>query len=117
MRHELTVLPDAEAVARGAAEHLAARIRRAVAERGASSVAISGGRTPWAMLAELRALPEIPWAALRVYQVDERLAQAGIDQVGCSCRSASALGPNPGSPHRPRVATRRPMPCSAPPRG
>lgn len=77
MRHDLTVLPDAEAVARGAAEHLAARIRRAVAERGASSVAISGGRTPWAMLAELRALPEIPWAALRVYQVDERLAPAG----------------------------------------
>ena len=79
MQHELTVLRDADAVARAAAMHLAARVRAAAAERGGGAIAISGGRTPWAMLAVLAGLPpgQVPWRDLVLFQVDERLAPAG----------------------------------------
>lgn len=77
MEHELRVLPDADAVAAGAAELIAQRARRAVDERGAFTIAVSGGRTPWRMLALLRGLPDVPWPATRVFQVDERIAPSG----------------------------------------
>ena len=76
MHHELRVLPDATAVADAAAEVIAGRVRDAVAERGTAAIAVSGGRTPWAMLATLRDLPagQVPWRELVVFQVDERVA-------------------------------------------
>jgi 6-phosphogluconolactonase len=39
-------------------------------------MAVSGGHTPWVMLSML-AKEEIPWAAVHVFQVDERIAPAG----------------------------------------
>lgn len=72
----LEVLPDAEAVARRAAEVIAACARRVVAERGAFTLALSGGRTP-ARMVELLAGEEVPWQAVTVYQVDERIAPYG----------------------------------------
>lgn len=94
MQHELTVLPDAEAVARAAADHLAARARWAVAERGASAVAISGGRTPWAMLDVLAGLPRgrVPWRDLVLFQVDERLAPDGSPERNLSHITAELAG-------------------------
>ncbi|HEX6886835.1 MAG TPA: 6-phosphogluconolactonase [Candidatus Nanopelagicales bacterium] len=79
MRHALQVLPDAEAVARAAALHLAERARAAVAHHGRCAIAVSGGRTPWRMLEALVALPagQVPWPDLVVHQVDERVAPAG----------------------------------------
>lgn len=79
MHHELRVLPDATAVADAAAEVIAGRVRDAVAERGTAAIAVSGGRTPWAMLATLRDLPagQVPWRELVVFQVDERVAAEG----------------------------------------
>jgi 6-phosphogluconolactonase len=73
MRHDLQVLPDDDAVARAGAEYVAARARSAVADHGRFSFAVSGGRTPWAMFAELTTR-DVPWSSVIVYQVDERVA-------------------------------------------
>ncbi len=70
------VLPDAEAVAQAGARYIAARARGAVAEQGRFLLAVSGGRTPWAMLRALAA-EDVPWAAVHVFQVDERVAPPG----------------------------------------
>lgn len=72
----IEVLPDAGAVARRAAEVVAEHARVAVAQRGEFTLALSGGRTPWKMLAELEHL-ELPWERTLIYQVDERIAPAG----------------------------------------
>ena len=39
-------------------------------------MAVSGGKTPWAMLRAL-ADEEVPWPSVHVFQVDERIAPAG----------------------------------------
>jgi len=70
------VLPDADAVARRAAAVIAAEARAATAARGRFVMAVSGGHTPWLMLREL-ANEEVPWKAVHVVQVDERVAPAG----------------------------------------
>lgn len=73
---QMEIFPDANAVARAAAEIIAADARAAVNTRGQYSLAVSGGRTPWIMLRAL-ADEDVPWQALRLYQVDERLAPEG----------------------------------------
>ena len=45
----------------------------AVAASGSFHFAVSGGHTPWAMFAEL-ATQTVPWEAVVIYQVDERVA-------------------------------------------
>lgn len=73
---KIQVFDDAEAVAKAAAQTIAAAAKSAVAARGKFIMAVSGGRTPWQMLREL-AHEEVPWAAVHVFQVDERIAPAG----------------------------------------
>jgi len=73
---ETRILADADTVAREAARLIAAEARAAVAARGRFVVAFSGGRTPWQML-RLLAGEDLPWAAVHVVQVDERVAPAG----------------------------------------
>ena len=73
---KLEVLADADAVARRAAAHIAAASRAALAARGRFVLAVSGGRTPWPMLRAL-ADQDVPWSAVHVFQVDERVAPAG----------------------------------------
>ena len=72
----ITVLADADAVAREAASIIAAEARAAVAARGRFIVAVSGGHTPWRMLRAL-AGEDVPWKGVHVAQVDERVAPAG----------------------------------------
>jgi 6-phosphogluconolactonase len=67
---------DADAVAERAAALVAAQARVAVATRGAFVVAVSGGHTPWQMLRAL-AGEDVPWEAVHLVQVDERVAPAG----------------------------------------
>ena len=55
---------------------MAAEARAAVAARGRFIVAVSGGHTPWQMLRAL-ADEDVPWNAVHVVQVDERIAPAG----------------------------------------
>jgi 6-phosphogluconolactonase len=76
VQHELEVAPDAAAVAARAATYVAALAREAVAARGRFTFAVSGGRTPWAMFAEL-AREDVPWADVELFQVDERVAPEG----------------------------------------
>lgn len=73
---EIDILPDADSAARRAAAVIAAECRRTVAARGRFVFAVSGGTTPWQMLRHL-AGEDVPWAAVRVAQVDERVAPDG----------------------------------------
>ena len=50
---EIKVLADAGAVARAAAQIVAAEGRAAIAARGRFIMAVSGGRTPWEMMRAL----------------------------------------------------------------
>ena len=72
----LEVLDTAEAVARRAADIIAEEARKAAAARGRFVVAVSGGHTPWVMLRALAA-SDVPWPAVHIVQVDERVAPAG----------------------------------------
>ena len=73
---KMEILGDADAVARRAAAIVAEEARAAVAARGRFLVAVSGGRTPWQMLRAL-AGEQVPWNAVHLFQVDERVAPAG----------------------------------------
>jgi 6-phosphogluconolactonase len=72
----IEVLDTAESVARRAAAIIAEEARNAVAARGRFVLAVSGGHTPWVMLRAL-GTEKLPWAAIHVVQVDERVAPAG----------------------------------------
>jgi 6-phosphogluconolactonase len=50
--------------------------REAVADHGSFSLGVSGGRTPWRMLALLSDMP-LPWEQTQMFQVDERVAEPG----------------------------------------
>jgi len=67
---------DAESAAREAAKLIAEEARLAAATRGSFVMAVSGGKTPWVMLGYL-AREDVPWNAVHVVQVDERVAPAG----------------------------------------
>ena len=75
MALEVEVLPDAAAVARRGAALVSECAAAAIGERGRFTFAVSGGRTPWAMFAELA--DRLPWASVSIYQVDERVAPDG----------------------------------------
>ena len=62
--------------AQAAALQLAASAREAISVRGVFIMALSGGRSPHAMLAAF-AKADLPWAQVRIFQVDERVAPAG----------------------------------------
>jgi 6-phosphogluconolactonase len=72
----LEVLPGEDAVARRAADIVAASAREAIEARGRFTFAVSGGRTPWAMFRDL-AHEDVPWGKVGIWQVDERIAPDG----------------------------------------
>lgn len=57
---------------RSAAAHVAGRARDAVHDHGRFTFAVSGGRTPWLMFAEL-VHEDMPWDRTDIFQVDERI--------------------------------------------
>jgi 6-phosphogluconolactonase len=75
MALEVEVLPDADAVARRGAEIVAERAGAAIADHGTFTFAVSGGRTPWTMFADLAG--QLPWEKVTIFQVDERVAPDG----------------------------------------
>jgi 6-phosphogluconolactonase len=102
MSIELKVLGDERAAARRAAELIAADGAAAAAERGAFGIAMSGGRSPWAMLAILGELEEMPWERTELFQVDERIASPGSEDrnlthmvLGLSMDHQAAMRPMP----------------------
>jgi 6-phosphogluconolactonase len=76
----LTVLPDADALARAGAELFVRDARDAVAARGRFTVALSGGSTPkklYALLADEPALRDaVPWDKVHLFWGDERYVPA-----------------------------------------
>ena len=70
---ELVVLEDAAGAGQRAAELIGAALGDAIAARGRAVAALSGGRTPAAMLAHLAGL-ELPWKLIDLVQTDERVA-------------------------------------------
>lgn len=71
----IEILDDAEAACRHAAELIAAAARSAVAARGRFVLALSGGATPRPMYRAL-GREELPWPAVEIVQIDERVAPA-----------------------------------------
>ena len=76
--HELEVLADASAAAERFATLLATRLREVAAERGRATAAVSGGSGPWESF-QLLAGEDVPWDAVELFQVDERVAPHGDD--------------------------------------
>jgi 6-phosphogluconolactonase len=99
----LEVLSDAEAVARRAADIVAAAAREAIEARGRFTFAVSGGRTPWAMFREL-ADEDVSWEQVGIWQVDERIAPDGDAD-----RNLTSL-----APVLPADAELHPMPVTEP---
>jgi 6-phosphogluconolactonase len=73
---KMEVLANSILVAQKAAAFIAADARAVVAECGHYTLAVSGGQTPWLMLRALSGL-DVPWACMRIVQVDERVAPPG----------------------------------------
>lgn len=69
---------DPDGVARAAAHYVAQSARQAVSDHGSFTMAVSGGRTPWKMFADL-AGEDMPWQNTTFYQVDERDVPADSD--------------------------------------
>jgi 6-phosphogluconolactonase len=69
---KIYVFDNEQNAAQFAASRIAADARNSVAERGSFSVALSGGTSPWPMLAFL-AGEDMPWARVHIFQVDERV--------------------------------------------
>ena len=73
---EVAVYATEQEVAERAAELIESGARAAIQARGTFTLAVSGGRTPWAMLSVL-ATRALPWHAVHLFQVDERVAPDG----------------------------------------
>jgi 6-phosphogluconolactonase len=73
VQHQLEVLASADLVARTGAGYVQRQAAAAVADHGQFTFAVSGGRTPWAMFAELARM-DMPWSQVTLFQVDERAA-------------------------------------------
>jgi 6-phosphogluconolactonase len=102
MTIDLEVVDDEKAAARRAAELIAAAGSAAVAERNIFSLAMSGGRSPWAMLAILGDEEAMPWFETELFQVDERIASPGSEErnlthmvLGLSMDHQATLRPMP----------------------
>jgi 6-phosphogluconolactonase len=96
---DLKIFPDADAVARAAAGFLATEAREAIAARGRFIIAVSGGKTPWAMLRAL-AEEQVPWSGMEIVQVDERVAPAGHPDRNLTHLQESLLERSPLRPER-----------------
>ena len=90
--------PDAAATAAAAAQWIASALREAAAARGTATLALSGGRTPALMIEALTKL-DLPWALLRVLQVDERIVPRQDVRLNASMQRAALVqnGPLPAS--------------------
>jgi 6-phosphogluconolactonase len=102
MSARLEVVADERAAAGRAAELIAAAGREACEARGRYSLAVSGGRTPWAMIATLGQMGAMPWEQTDLFQVDERVAAPGSEDrnlthlvLGLSLDHQAALRPMP----------------------
>jgi 6-phosphogluconolactonase len=95
----IEILDTAESAARNGADVIAEKARKSVAERGRFVLAVSGGHTPWVMLRALAAT-DMPWPAVHIVQVDERVAPHGHPDRNLTHLRESLLDHAPLSPDR-----------------
>ncbi|MEO8739820.1 MAG: 6-phosphogluconolactonase [Casimicrobiaceae bacterium] len=88
------VLPDPAAVAHAASALVAREARAAVALRQQFTLAVSGGHTPLPMLRAF-AGEDVPWSAIQIFQVDERVAPEGDDDRNLTQLHAALLAHAP----------------------
>jgi len=88
---KIEILPDSIAVAVRAAEIIADDARAAIGARGVFTLAVSGGNTPWQMLRAL-AQQAVPWSAVQLFQVDERVAPDGDPDRNLTHMQETLLG-------------------------
>src|SRR5438874_6208591 len=72
---QIQVLPDADAIARAAADRIVAAARDAIAARGSFTLGLSGGSTPrtlYRLLASPDYRTQIDWPNVEIYFGDER---------------------------------------------
>lgn len=77
---ELQILPDAETVAKKAVQVITELAWERTHLTGKFFFAVSGGSTPWKVLRQLAETAALPWEAIDLFQVDERIAPAGDAQ-------------------------------------
>ncbi|SRR6266481_2022186 len=94
---EVKVFDGVDAAAKGAAAVIASEARAAVAARGRFVMAVSGGHTPWQMLRAMAA-EDVPWKAVHVAQVDERVAPVNDPDRNLAHLRESLLAHAPLSP-------------------
>lgn len=105
MAIELEVFPDGDAASQRGAELISAVGQEAVAARGSFGLGLSGGKTPWRMIALLGDDPRMPWEQTQIFQVDERVAAPGSED-----RNLTHLIGMLSISHQPAV---RPMPVTS----
>lgn len=110
---KVEVLGDATQVARRGAELLVESVREAVAARGVCRLAVSGGATPWEMLRRF-AEADLPWDALHLFQVDERVAPPGDPHRNLThLRESLAAAPRPPAQLHPMPVERADLAAAA----
>jgi 6-phosphogluconolactonase len=103
---EVRRLADAEAVAGEAAATIAARMREAVAQRGAFHLVLAGGSTPRRAYELLAAEAGLPWSAVSLYWGDERCVAPDHPDSNFGAAKAALLdrvGVEPANVHRMRA--------------
>jgi 6-phosphogluconolactonase len=105
---DVEVLADEATLARRTADQVAARLAGAIGARGRATLAVSGGSSPRPFLAEL-ATRDLPWDAVHVFQVDERVAPPGHPDRNLTGLQESLLDRVPIPP-----ANVHPMPVEEP---
>jgi 6-phosphogluconolactonase len=78
MQHELVIFDDTSSLAKGAAAYVAECAQALTNGSSQFSFAVSGGKGPWVMLADL-ATENVDFERMTIYQVDERVAPDGDD--------------------------------------
>ena len=81
---------DRQQLAAALADHVAARLTKAIAARGTALLAVSGGTTPARFLAALSLIP-IAWDKVTVTLVDERFVPPSSPRSNAGLVSASLL--------------------------
>ncbi|MDH3227430.1 MAG: 6-phosphogluconolactonase [Thermoleophilia bacterium] len=85
-------------VVQKAASLLVGQLRANTTTGRSASIALSGGRTPWAVLARL-AQTDLPWERVHVYQVDERIVPLGEPTRNLTHLDATLLSRVPAIGH------------------
>jgi 6-phosphogluconolactonase len=78
MHHEVRVFDTVDELARASASYVAALAHDLKGRPGPFSFALSGGKSPWLMLAEL-GHEDVAWDRTTIYQVDERVVPESDD--------------------------------------